>query len=75
MTYLCSARRYHVQGVDIEYSGACGFYPVNKNGDMYQRCTKHVNNIFDYFMSLSDDEKESYRTGGGCMALNDADTV
>ena len=67
--YICGPRRYNFRGVTIEVPGIGGPCVVKPNGDIYMRLTKKQAATLLDFYRLSDDERASYRTGGGCVQI------
>ena len=65
--YICGPRIYEYRGIIIELPGGGGPWPLNKSGNAYQRVPGYVVDIVNDFWSLSEEDQEKYRTGGGCQ--------
>jgi len=67
--FICGPRLYEYDGLTIDIPGIGGPCPVKSNGEPYQRCPRGIAETMDRFCALSDEERETYRVGGGCRRI------
>lgn len=67
--YICGPKLYKFQGATIEDT-RCGLWASNREGEPYKRIPAKVAKAIDAFCLLSEDEREAYRVGGGCHAID-----
>lgn len=66
--FLCSPPLYEYDGWFFQY-GHYICWPLCKDGEPRKRAGKKFYDMLDRFFALSEEEQESYRVGGGCIAL------
>jgi hypothetical protein len=66
--FLCGPRIYEYNGMTFEY-GPTICWPLRKDGEPRARAGAKFYDHIDGFFKLSDDEKETYRVGGGCRSF------
>lgn len=65
--FLCSPRLYEYDGWFFEWGRFP--WPLKKNGDPRTNAVRDFYDMFDRFSNMSEEERESYRVGGGCMEV------
>jgi len=65
--YICGPKVYEYKGMRIELSYIGGPVACNKKGEPYLRYPRNVAELLDEFWKLSEEQQNTYRTGGGCQ--------
>lgn len=67
--FICGPRLYEFDGWFFEIHAWCGPWPLKKDGEPRKRAGRVFWSVYDKFYKLTDEEKQSYRVGGGCIPL------
>lgn len=67
--YMCGPRLYEYEGWCFEFSQTGGPWPIRKDGEPYKRAGVKFWDMFGRFTAMPEEERESYRVGGGCEPL------
>ena len=67
MSFICGPRTYKYKSWYFEVHACLGPWPLKQDGEPRKRAGNVFWNLFSEFDRLSDKEKQSYRTGGGCI--------
>ena len=66
--FICSLPLYEFEGWFFEY-GRHISWPLCKDGEPRKRAGDKFYDMLDRFLALPEEERESYRVGGGCIAI------
>ena len=67
--FVCGPRLYKYEGWFFEIHAWSGPWPLKKNGDPCKNASSAFYDMFKEFDALSDEQKLSYRVGGGCQQI------
>lgn len=63
--WICGPRIYQFEGWRFEYGNVFP-WPLRKDGELRKRAGRKFYTMIKRFDSLSKDEQEKHRVGGGC---------
>lgn len=63
--FICGPRIYEYNGMTFEY-GPTTCWPLRKDGEPKTRFSKADKAALDKFWDMSEEERDTHRTGGGC---------
>ena len=66
--FMCATPLYEFEGWYFQY-GHHICWPLCKDGEPRKRAGDKFYDMLDRFLALSKEEQESYRVGGGCIAI------
>lgn len=67
--HICSPRLYEYEGHLFEFSGYNGPWPCKKDGSLMKNITKDFWDMWERFDKLTEEEKQKFRVGGGCVSF------
>jgi len=67
--WLCGPKVYDFDGVTFEFSPMIGPWPLKKNGDPKKSAGEKFYAFYNRFSSMTTEEQEKYRVGGGCVRI------
>lgn len=68
--YMCCPRVYRFGGWLFERPAGYGMpWPIKEDGTPYKRAGRVFWEMVDRFERMSEEKRESYRDGGGCVSL------
>lgn len=69
MGYMCGPRLYEFEGCFFEYQASSGPWPLRQNGEPRKSAGKRFWKMISCFDKLTDEQKQEYRVGGGCIKI------